>query len=83
MTWMDREKRRLLVPIYLLLLWSQAIAVVFYGSLRFRFPVEPIIILLAMAGAAQVLGFLIGSGNSGSLDSSRGQQAREPPGMSS
>ena len=51
----SRDHRRDLLPAYLLLIWSQVIAVVFYGSLRFRFSIEPFIILLGVHGISKIL----------------------------
>jgi len=51
----SRDRRRELAPIYLLLLWSQVLAVVFYGSLRFRISIEPFIILFGVHGLSEIL----------------------------
>ena len=51
----SNDRRRELVPVYLLLAWSQVVAMVFYGSLRFRFSIEPFIILLGVQGLSQIL----------------------------
>ena len=44
-TW--KKKRKELLPIYLVLLFTIAQCIAFYGSVRFRAPIEPLLVILA------------------------------------
>ena len=54
-TW---KKRQQLLPVYLAMLLTIADCIIFYGSVRFRAPIEPMLILLATGALWGIVEFV-------------------------